>query len=320
MIFLCASLDMRAQSVAWPGRSRGFAARGGGPRPMVCWKRLALAICLLALLVGRGSAADLAEVTQLFRGGKYAECVSASEKAIAENDFSENYRLLKIRSEMELGRYADALKTFDDALKKFPYSLPLRWIGREVCQLNRLPERAARLDVEITQMVQQAPWRYSDAVNQVVIGRFYLSQAIDPKKVLDTVYNVVKKRQPTYAEVFVASGELALDKNDYALAAEAFQQAVKLDVGDSEAHYGLARAYAPSDSEKAEAALKAALKWNPNHTRSLLLVAEEHIDAERYDEAETVLGQIAKINPHQPRALAPRAVIAHLKNQPDSEK
>jgi tetratricopeptide (TPR) repeat protein len=266
------------------------------------------------------SAADLSETTQLYRTGKYPECIAASEKAIAENDFSENYRLLKIRSEMELGRYEAALKSFDEALARFPYSLQLRWLGRDVCQFNRQPERAAKLDVEITQMIQQAPWRYSDAVNQIVVGRFYLSQGIDPKKVLDSVYNVVKKRQPTYVETFLASGELALEKNDFALAAEAFQQAIKLDVGEPAAHFGLARAFAPSDSEKAEAAIKAALKWNPQHVSSLLLVAEEQIDAERYDEAEQTLTQVTKINPHQPRALAFRAVIAHLKNQAESEK
>src|SRR4029077_3097658 len=200
---------------------------------------------------------------------------------------------------------------------RFPYSLQLRWQGREVCQFNRQAGRAGRLDVEITQMIQQAPWRYSDAVNQIVIGRFYLSQGVDPKKVLDTNYNVVKKRQPTYVETYLASGELALEKNDFALAADAYLQAIKLDVGEPAAHFGLARAYAPSDSEKAEAAIKAALKWNPQHLKSLLLIADEHIDAERYDEAEQVLAQVAKINPHQPRALALRAVISHLKNQSD---
>lgn len=285
--------------------------------PRLCFGLVWLAFFSLCAWAG---AADLAQTAQLFRSGKYAECASACEKAIAENDFSENYRLLKIRSEMELGRYADALKSLDDALKRNPTSLPLRWLGRDVCQFNRLPERAARLDVEITQMFQQAPWRYSDAVSQVVFGRFSLSQGVDPKKVLDNFYNVIKKRQPTYTEVYLASGELALEKNDYGLAAEAFQAAVKLDVGDADAHYGLARAYSPSDSEKAEAAIQAALKWNPNHVKSLLLVAEEHIDAERYDEADTVLGQIAKVNPQQPRALALKAVIAHLKNQAESEK
>jgi tetratricopeptide (TPR) repeat protein len=283
------------------------------------WKR-GFFWCVAFLLGDLAAGADLSETTQLFRSGKYAECIASSEKAIAENDFSENYRLLKIRAEMELGRYEAALKTLDEGLTRFPYSLQLRWLGREVCQFNRQPERAARLDVEITQMVQQAPWRYSDAVNQIVLGRFYLSQGLDPKKVLDTVYNVVKKRQPTYVETFLASGELALDKNDFALAAEAFQQAIKLDVGEAAAHFGLARAFAPSDSEKVEAEIKAALKWNPQHVPSLLLIAEEHVDAERYDEAEQVLTQVAKVNPHQPRMLAYRAVIAHLKNQAESEK
>jgi len=283
------------------------------------WKR-GLFCCVTVLIGGLAAAADLSETTQLFRSGKYAECIAACEKAISENDFSENYRLLKIRAELELGRYEAALKTLDEGLARFPYSLQLRWLGREVCQFNRQPERAARLDVEITQMVQQAPWRYSDAVNQIVLGRFYLSQSIDPKKVLDTVYNVVKKRQPTYVETYLASGELALDKNDFALAAEAFQQAIKQDVGDAAAHYGLARAFAPSDSEKAEAEIKAALKWNPQHVPSLLMIAEEHIDAERYDEADQMLAQVAKVNPHHPRMLAYRAVIAHLKNQADSEK
>src|SRR6476646_1709500 len=81
------------------------------------------------LLATAAGAADLAETTQLFRGGKYAECVKASEKAIAENDFSENYRLLKIRAEMELGRYPDALKTFDEALRRFSPSVQLRCLG-----------------------------------------------------------------------------------------------------------------------------------------------------------------------------------------------
>jgi tetratricopeptide (TPR) repeat protein len=310
-------MDQERREIHIQARSACEGEKGNSANPRL---RFGLVSCALLLASTSLRAADLAEATQLFRSGKYTECVQATDKAIAENDFSENYRLLKLRAEMELGRYPEALKTLDEALRRFPYSLQLRWLGRDVCQFNRLPERAAKLDVEITQMVQQAPWRYSDAVNQVVVGRFQLSQGVDPKRVLDTVYNVVKKRQPSYPDVFLASGELALEKNDYALAAEAFQQVAKLDVGDADAHYGLARAFAPSDSEKSEAALKAALKWNPNHVKSLFLIADEHVDAERYDEAEQALAQIAKINPHQPRALAYKAVIAHLKNQAESEK
>lgn len=296
---------------------------------MRIWRRI-VAHCsawlAAGLLLGAASGnrpaegADLAAATRLFRSGQYAECIQACAQAIRENDFSENFRLLKIRAEMETGRYAEALATLDAALPRFPYSVQLRWLGREVCRYNGQSERAGKLDVEITQLLQQAPWRYSDAVNQVVAGRFYLSQGVDPKRVLDTVYGVVKKRQPTYAEVYLASGELALEKHDYALAAEAFTQAATLDPADPEAHFGLARAYAPSDPEKATSALKAALERNPRHVGSLLVLAEEHIDSERYDQAEAVLAEVARVNPHQPRAAALRAVLAHLRNQPDSEK
>jgi tetratricopeptide (TPR) repeat protein len=162
----------------------------------------------------RASAADLLEVTQLFRTGKYSECVEAAGQAIAANDFSENYRLLKIRAEMELGRYEDALKTFDQALERFPPSIQLRWVGRDVCRFNGLTERAAKLEAEIGEMLKAAPWRYSDAVNQITVGRYYVSQGMDPKKVLDTVYNVIKKRQPTYAETFLAIGCVSGTSNE----------------------------------------------------------------------------------------------------------
>src|SRR5262245_42797038 len=84
---------------------------------------LCFAVHLLIISAAPLSAADLLETTRLFHGGKYAECVTACDKAIAENDFSENFRLLKLRAEMELGRYPDALQTLDEALKRFAYSI-----------------------------------------------------------------------------------------------------------------------------------------------------------------------------------------------------
>jgi tetratricopeptide (TPR) repeat protein len=101
---------------------------------------------------------------------------------------------------------------------------------------------------------------------------------------------------------------------------DAFQQAVKLDATNADAQFGVAQAFAPSDSKKAEAAVLAALALNPQHVDSLLMIANEHIDSERYDDAEKVLLQILAINPQHPLALANRAVIAHLRNKLDVEK
>jgi tetratricopeptide (TPR) repeat protein len=302
-------------------RNREVIRFAGGIEPAPLRSLLLLSsFALYTVLASSAVAADLFEATQLYRTGKYTECVAATEKLVADNEFSENTRWLKIRAEMEIGRYVDALRTLDVALKRFPQSIYLRWLGRDVCRFNGQADRAKKLEEEMAQLLQQAPWRYSDPLNQVVAGRFFISQAMDPKRVLDGIYNVVKKRQPNFIDVYLASGELALDKNDYALAAEAYQQAIKIDGTDAEAHFGLARAFEPSDSEKAEAALKAALERNPNHVGCLLLLADNHVDSERYDEAEEVLNQIAKTNAHEPLALALRAVIAHLRNQLESER
>lgn len=278
------------------------------------------AVWAVLLLASLAPAADLHESVQLFRAGKYAECAAGATAGIADSEFNENLRLVKLRAELELGRYADALKTLDEALKRFPQSVQIRWIGRDVCRFNQELARAKLLETEIAGLVDQSAYRYSDVVNQVTLGRFFLSQGVDAKTVLDEVYNVVKKRQPNYAEAFLASGDLALSKHDYALAAQAFQQAIKLDAGDPDAHLGLARAFAESDGEKATAALQAALKLNPNHIQSLLMLVDEHVDAERYDEADKVLQQVALVNPHHPRAAAYRAVLAHVRNQPELEK
>ena len=278
------------------------------------------AAVLAGFLSSSAFSADQLECVQLLRAGKYAECAQGAAEGIAQSEFNENLRLLKIRAEMELGRYTDAKKTLDEALTRFPQSIQLRWSGRDVCRFNQASERAEQLEREIADLVRQMAWRYSDVVSQVTLGRFFLSQGMDPKEVLDKTYNVVKRRQSNFAEAFLASGELALSKHDYALAAQNFQQAIKLDAGDPDAHYGLALAFAESDGAKATEALQAALKLNPNHIRSLLVLVDEHVDAERYDEADTVLQQVALVNPQHPRAAAYRAVLAHLRNQPEQEK
>jgi tetratricopeptide (TPR) repeat protein len=260
------------------------------------------------------AAAEVADADRCFRAGQYAECIDLAAKAIAAGERSENWPLYKLKAELALGRYADALETVDAALLRFPGSLQLRWHGREACRYNNQLQRAGQLIDQIGAVVQQSPWNYRDAANQTLLGRFFLEQGIDPKKVLDVIYNEIKKRDPTYAPAYVASGELALEKNDFALAAEDFAQAVKLDAGDADAQFGLACAFAPSDSEKSQAALTAALAANPNHIDCLLFLVDDHVDSERYDDAKEILERAAKINPRHPEVWAYRAVLAHLES------
>ena len=118
--------------------------------------------------------------------------------------------------------------------------------------------------------------------------------------------------EPRHAEPYLASGELALDKHDYALAAEAFQDAVKRDPEDPDVYFGLAGAF-ENDSERATAALNKALELNPQHVDSLLFQADNLIDREEYDRGRGDRSKkVLEINPHAPAGWAYRAVLAHL--------
>lgn len=275
---------------------------------------------LIITLAATSQAADYVQVSSLFRTGEYAECIEAAAQAITQDEVNENFRLLKINSELELGRYADALASLDAALKRLPTSIRLRWIGRDVCRFNNQPERVKQFEDEFGLLVRQMPQRYSDSLNRITVGRFLISQGVDPKRVLDGIYKEIKRQQPNLATVWIASGDLALEKQDFALAAQSFEQAVKFDPGDPDARLGLARAYVSGEAARVREALQEALELNPNHSGSLLMLVDELIDSEHYEEADEVLRQVAGVNPHHPRACAYRAVLAHLRNQPDAEQ
>ncbi|HET6880395.1 MAG TPA: tetratricopeptide repeat protein [Pirellulales bacterium] len=279
----------------------------------------ALVTCILLAPLRPAQAADVADAQRLYRAGQYAACAELAAKAIAAGEISENWPLVKIKCEMTLGRYADARETLETALARFPYSAALHWLGRDVYRFNNLPERAGQVVNELAEFVRQQAWRYRDAANEAVVGRFLLAQGVDPKRVLDNLYNDAKKQQPELIDAWLASGQLALDKNDFALAAEAFEQAAKLVPDDPDAQLGLARAYAPSDPKLAEKAIEAALDNNPNHIDSLLYLVDDHIDAEHYAEARELLDRVYSVNPQHPLLWAYRAVLAHLDHEPTKE-
>jgi len=288
----------------------------------VCFRRLAGLSCVLVFFIGSQAsyAVDLGEATALLKQGKYAECVQATAAAIEEGQYSETWRELKIEAELASGQYPAALMTLDEALERNKSSVRMRWIGYRVCLHNGLSDRASELLDQIDELMDGGSWRYTDPASRIALGEFYLHRGVDAKQVLDALYNQVKKRSPDLAAAYTAAGQLALSKHDYALAAEEFATALKLDATDADIHFGIGAAFAPSDSEKSEAAFQAALERNPNHVDTLLYLADHAIDAESYQEAESLLERVTDINMLEPRAWAYRAVLAHLRNETDIEE
>ena len=222
---------------------------------------------------------------------------------------------------LSIGQYAEARSAITNVLAQDPKSLRLRWLAREILQSNGETAPANHLVDEIIQRGSSRPWVYrDDAASLVILGQALLVRGLDPKRVLDTVFEKAREADPNLRDLYLASGELALEKHDFALAARKFEEGLKKMPDDADLHFGLARAYAPSDQAVMQSSLEAALEHNSNHIGSLLLLVDHNIDAEDYTEAAKLLERIKAINPWHPEAWAYAAVLAHLQHQPEQEQ
>jgi tetratricopeptide (TPR) repeat protein len=259
--------------------------------------------------------AELEEAQKLFRKGDYAECLSATEKGLAENPRSEEWPLLRVQTLMTVGRYTEARDALDAALKRDRRSIRLRLLGYDVFRQNGEPEKAAGLLQEINELGGTRMWAYQDPPNLIALGRAALLLGADPRRVLENFFDQVKKTAPRLRDVYLASGELALSKGDLELAAKTFDEGLQQCADDPDLLYGLARAYLPSDRPEMGNALEAALEQNPHHVPSHLLLAEHLIDGEQYEPADKALAEALEVNPWHAEAWTFRAIIAHLRGE-----
>ena len=271
-------------------------------------------LAVFGLATPTRAAVDIDETQALFLKGSYVECIKACDQAISDDESSDEWRVLLARSLLELGRYTNAYSVVTTNLEAFPWSVKLRLLGQEVCRRNGQLDEAAQMLRQIDNLAANRLWAYQDAPNLTAIGHAALLMGIDPKRALEFFFDRARKRDPENREPYLASGQLALDKGDFQLASKSFTDGLKKFPKDADFHYGLARAFAPSDRKKMIESLEAALELNTHHTASYLLLAGHFIDGEDYEAAGKTLGKALAINPWHPEAWADRAVIAHLLN------
>ncbi len=279
---------------------------------------LAMALIFLPGVTMTTRAAALEDARSLYRSGQYQECIRVSQKAVADGEWDEEWNLLLVRSQLATGLYPDALTSIDKALSDHSRSIRTMILAREVFLQNGELERAKELLARMNYLGGNRRWAYTSAPDLVALGQAALFLGADPRRVLDLFFELAKKKDPKYRETYLASGNLALDKHDYHLASTFFQEGLKQFPDDPDLHYGLARAFEPSDRMQMVASLKAALDSNTNHVPSLLLLADHAIDSEDYPAARQLLDTALAINPWRPEAWAYRALLQHLANQDDA--
>ncbi|MSU70789.1 MAG: tetratricopeptide repeat protein [Opitutus sp.] len=280
------------------------------------WSRGASLAFLLGMLAVSPvmRAAEPEEVQADFLAGKHAGAIKAAQAGLSDAPANGEWSLLLVQSLLAVGRYGEADAAMREALGRDAQSIRLRWLAREVAFANGRPEEAKeRLD-EIQRLVKSRMWMYGSPAELVVLARVFLELGADPKDVLEKILGQAQKKNPKQRDVYLARGELALDKQDFALAAKAFEEGLKGLPEDADLLSGRARAYAGSNRQVAMQSLAAALKQNERHVPSLLQMADHHIDGEAYAEAARVLDRVIAVNPHHADAWAYRAVLAHLRN------
>ena len=288
------------------------------PRPGP-WRLFINLFLLSGILPATALGAEPEDAEKLFRAGKYVECATMSAEGRARNGWNESWARLLIKTELVMGKHSAAIEALEDALRRFPASVTIHLLAHQAYRNSGREEEALAQLATIERLVFAAPQRYANAEGRVALGRFFLLRGADAKKVLDQFYDLVTRQQPDFVEAYFATAELAIQKQDFALAAETLRKAPKEAAEDPRYHYLMAIAFSNDDRPQSAKSLAAALKINPNHVDSLLWKADQLIDGEQYKEAGDILDQVTLLNGVEPRAWAYRAVLAHLNSSPEGE-
>jgi Tfp pilus assembly protein PilF len=259
---------------------------------------------------------DLERTRNHYLAGDYSDCIQECQAALGERLRNEEWSLLLARSQLALGQYREAKTSLLEAIENNRGSIRLRLLAHSVLQANGDVDEARRELGEINELGGSRIWNYRDPVNLVALGQAALLLGADPKVVLERFLDAARKADPLCREAWSASGELALQKQDLALAANLYSEANRHFPDDPDFQYGLARAYAPSDRPRSIQSIQAALKLNPRHAASLVLWAEFAVDSEDYSAADELLEKALAINPWLPEAWACRTVLRELQDDP----
>ncbi|KPK76369.1 MAG: hypothetical protein AMJ79_06845 [Phycisphaerae bacterium SM23_30] len=281
---------------------------------------LLLILCMLPFEKLQAQTSNIEDAHQQFRSGQYAQCLENAQKAMEERSYDLSWRVLYLKTLLAVGRYDEALDAFEQILRRFTMKLHFYKLGHTIYLYNGKVDKAQDILGRMISYGRARGLTGLNSVDIVALGEALLLLGAEPRTVLDEFFNNIIARDPECREAYIAAGNLALDKNDFALAGDFFQKALKQFNDDPDMHYGLARAFYHSDREVMLKALDAALHINANHAASLLLLAEHQIDAEDLIGARKTLERIHAVNGRQVEAWAFRSLLAYLDNDPNTAR
>lgn len=263
----------------------------------------------------------IAPVKQLLAEGDYGNVAKICTVFIERGQPSPEWWTMRLQAGAVLGAVTDIVAVSESALRHPEHKDNLQVLMACHAALTAYgkTELAAKILQQVNAAAKKRPAGQRTAQDLVSLGQAALAAGADPQKVIAQFFDPAKKRGDGKIEACLALGELALDKSDYARAANEFREGLKQRSDDTDLRFGLARAFAPDDRKKSMDLIAQVLEANEHHPGALLLRAEHYLGSEQFDEARLSLEDIFDVNPKHAEAWALRAVLSVVVDNREDE-
>ncbi len=263
------------------------------------------------------NATGIAVGQAMFLKGDYAECLEFSRLAKPNGVDFPAFAALEIRTLLETGNVAEALKRGMTLWRRAPFDPELALAMAAALRANGQAAQAQAV-MERALQVEPTPPAAGDSRATVAYGELLLAAGLDAKEVLNRYLEPAKKANPAGREAYLAIGRLALANHDRELAGENFRDGLKKFPNDPEFLLGMARSglELPQDQRISDEGILTyadlALRANPKFTAALLFKAEQLSGRKNFKDAKVTLKSLLEVNPAHPEAWAQSAALAFL--------
>jgi hypothetical protein len=261
---------------------------------------------------------------QRYLAGEYDQALKLVRSHLDESSSDEKWWRLESDILLLTGRYEDAYTRLTLARAELPESLWLMMLRKEAARyIPIISSEAIYTQSEIVEAINYAAYtRGREATQQpdflAALSLAALRAGVEPKLVLENFLKPAQTGTPASRDAFLIAGQLALDKQDPALASRTYRAGLENFPSDPDLLAGLAASFRDSDRQQMVGLIQAALAQNPRQIQARLLMAEHQMSAEDFGAAQLEISQVTLVNPHHPEANALLAAIALLQNRPEA--
>ena len=247
------------------------------------------------------------------RTGKYEIAITEVELARSEGSRGVVWDLARAQARIALGQYQTARDELDQGLLRHYFSLRTHFLAHEILKLNGDSRQANQLLDRIYRLGGNFHINFWDPPDLATLGQTLIEFGAEPRIVLENFFDKALEQDPACIEAHLASGNLALTKEDFELAITQFQKGLKFHPNSPELLYGLAQAQFSDHRPESIENLEKVLKVNPRHSGARLYLAEHYIDSEQILKALIEADTVLDTNPRHPLAWSNMALIAELR-------